>query len=410
MSLKLIEKAFVILSLFFFTGGIAPFISDAHPAYPLKQALPIFCLLISLSLIILRWKRIVRIVIKEQVTWLLVSITFASILWSDAPMKTLELVMPLLRVTIFSIYLAASYNLREQLRLLAWAFGIAAILSLFFGAALPKYGVVGMGFIANMEDLVHPGAWRGIYIHKTVMGSMMALGIMIFLANAANDRKYRWIYGIGLVLSLAALWMSTTKGALLILLIIAVLIPFYQALRWNYSLAIPFFIIVLLVAGGFATIFITNAEQILSVFGREITISGRTIYWPLMLDKIWERPWLGYGYETFWIGGWKGEPADIWRFLAPGNEPPHAHNGFLMVWFDIGLLGLTLFIFGFLIAYVRAIKWVRLIKTVEGLVPLIYLTMTLLFNLTESYLMRGDIFWILYVTVLLAINSQKSEF
>ncbi|NJL11116.1 MAG: hypothetical protein HC908_15720 [Calothrix sp. SM1_7_51] len=70
--------------------------------------------------------------------------------------------------------------MKEQLQLLAWAFGIAAILSLLVCLAIPHYGVVGVGLIVSQEEIVHTGSWRGIYIHKTFLGSIMSIGSLIF--------------------------------------------------------------------------------------------------------------------------------------------------------------------------------------------------------------------------------------
>lgn len=202
------------------------------------------------------------------------------------------------------------------------------------------------------------------------------------------------------------LQMSTTRGALAAFIIVMLLVPFYRALRWKDTVLIPFFITVLLIGGGISILLFTNLEQALQAVGRDITLTGRTEYWPLMLDKIWERPWLGYGYQTFWIGGWKGEVADVWKFLAVGNEPPHAHNGFLNLWFSVGLVGLAIFTIGFFMNYYRSINWIRKVHTVEGLVPIVYLTIILLLNLTESFLVEDNIFWMMYISATLATHQN----
>jgi O-antigen ligase len=406
---RLAEKVFVILSLLFFTGALAPYISESNPLYPLKQALPNICLLVTFLLITARLKRVASIVIREQLLWILMGMALASAFWSDEPMVTLEKVMPVLRVTVFGVYFATRYTISEQLRLLAGTFGIAVVLCLLFGFVLKSYGVVGAGYVANMEDLVHSGAWRGIYIHKTVLGSMMSISALVFLFCALDNRRYNWVMWTGVGLSIYILLRSTTKAALLVLLLVLVLLPLYRTLRWNYTVLLPFLITILLVGGSVAIIFVSNADTVLSAFGKDVTLTGRTDFWPLLLNKSWQRPWLGYGYLTFWYGGWEGQPADIWRQLKWGFEPPHAHNGFLEVLMSFGLVGLALFLLSFLTGYLRSIRWLRLVKTAEGLVPLIYLTLTLLFNLTESFLMRDDILWLLYVSATLSMYYEAQE-
>jgi O-antigen ligase len=122
--------------------------------------------------------------------------------------------------------------------------------------------------------------------------------------------------------------------------------------------------------------------------------------WPLVVRQIYEKPWLGYGYETFWFGGWEGNPANIWIYLSPGFEPPHAHNGFLEMILSVGYIGLFVFIVGFLDVLLRSISWLRIHKTVLGLAPIVILVFLLIVNMTESMLMNDDLFWILYVSII----------
>ena len=407
MFLELAEKIFVVMATLFYSRAFADFLPETHPLSPFKEVLAYTGLIVTLFLIARRWKKVAYIVLKERLLWLLIAIVIASIAWSDLPLETLNLVIPLLRVTVFGIYFATRFSIKEQMQLLAWMFGAAAILSILFAVALPQYGIVGLGFISNMEDVVHTGTWRGIYVHKTILGTMMALGVLVFLFCSTVVHKRRWIVLAGMGLCFSVLLISTTKGALAILFIILILLPFYRALRLKPNLAIPFFSFVTLASGIILVLLTVNAEQALNSLGRDVTLTGRTIYWPLMLNKIWERPWLGYGYKTFWVGGWKGEPADIWRFLAVGNEPPHAHNGFLNLWFDIGLLGLFVFVIGFAVNYIRAIAWMRDTKTAEGFVPIAYLTFLFLLNLTESALLDPELPWMLYVSLTLSMHHKS---
>ncbi len=411
MSLKVAEKIFTVTALLFYTGALIWCIPRSSSASVIKDIGPYVAVVTALLLLSSDWKRATCLISKNLLLFGLVLLVLVSVLWSNFPMITIFLTMPLLRVTIFAIYFGTRFSLREQIQLLTCVFGIAAILSIVFAIAIPKYGIVGLGFIANSQDLTHIGSWRGIYIHKTILGTMMTLGILCSLFCWFIQRKYRIILLINLFLCTIALLGSTTKGAIAVMAIVLALIPFSKALRWHFKLKVCFFSLTIVLIGCTAFFLVGNAEQALGILGRDITISGRTNYWPLMLNKIWERPWFGYGYETFWLDGWKGEPASIWRLLADEDEPPHAHNGFLNLWFDIGLVGLITFALGYIINCWRAIAWIQAVKTVEGLVPLAFLAALLLFNLTESFLVRPDIFWLFYVSMSLAIcsNIQSSK-
>lgn len=406
--LRLVEKVFCIFSLLFFTDAILPTLNEVSGlnTAPLKLVLSNGITIISIFLIFVRYKKVFHVVIREKFLWIIVGIALASMFWSDVPVSTLRGGIFLLQTTLFGVYIAARYSLNEQLRLLAWTFGIVVLLSIVFALALPSYGVMTV-----QEGGAHEGAWRGIYVHKNGLGRMMVLSAVVFLLSATNSRRYSWVAWAGFGLSIAIIVLSTSKTALAILLTIIVLLPFYKALRWNYSLAVPFFITVILVGAGVAILLISNAEAILGAFGRDLTFTGRTELWAVVLHKIWERPWLGYGYGGFWRG-WEGESAQVLRIVR--WEAPHSHNGFLDLWLDLGLLGLSAFALSFLAVCLRAVTCLRLTKTSEGLLPLAYLTFLLLANLTESSLLRQNSLWILYVVVTfsthkMTVNKMKSN-
>jgi O-antigen ligase len=111
---------------------------------------------------------------------------------------------------------------------------------------------------------------------------------------------------------------------------------------------------------------------------------------------ILQRPWLGYGYSAFWTG--LDYSTYIWEVI--GWPAPHAHNGLLDLWLDLGILGVTIFVISFLTTLVKALAWVRYTQSSEYLWPIIYLTFMLLVNLTQNIIItQNDIFWIMYVTI-----------
>jgi O-antigen ligase len=407
--LRLAERGFVVLSYLLFTDAISPVVNEVR-GLPPNQTDPITKILFLgiqtgiILLIVVWWKRVVRIVIKEKFLWVFLGITLASVFWSTAPGVTLQRVVILLRATLFGVYLAARYSLKEQLQFVAWALGIAAVLSLMFVIALPSYGVMGMSDTLSEQAVAHAGAWRGVYIHKNPLGRMMVLSAVVFLHAVNSSRRYRWVAWAGFGLSVLLILGSTSKSALLIVAIIISLLPFYRALRWNYTFTVPFFIIVILLGGSVAVLLVGMAETILGALGRDLTFTGRTPLWAAVMDKIWERPWLGYGYGGFWQG-WSGESAEILRLVRWAT--PHSHNGFLDVWLDLGLIGLLAFAISFLGTCLQAVTWVRKIKTGEGLWPLAYLTFLLLYNLTESSLLRQNSLWLLYVAVTMSMHNKS---
>ncbi len=406
--LKLAEKIFIVLSLLFFSDAIFPLLEEVG-GIPINPIMNVCFLGIQAGLILLLvawWRKVFRNALKEKLLWVLLGIVVFSVFWSDVPTTTLGSIRNLVPAILLGVYLAARYTLKEQLQLLAWMLSIAALLSVVCSIVLPSYGVMGMAPNSSAEALSHMGAWRGIFSHKNDFGRIMDLSAVVFLLLAANSRKYRWLLWAGFSLSIGLILLSTSKTALIIFLTIVFLLPFYRALRWNYTLAIPFFIIVVLAGGSVAILLLGNAEAILGALGRDLTFTGRTDLWVAVLDKIWQRPWLGYGYYGFWqvLGG---ESTDVLKTVH--WEAPHSHNGLLDLWLDLGLLGLSVFVLTFIAVCLRSVTWVRLNKTTAGFWPLAYLTFLFLANLTESSLFRQKFLWLMYVATTLSLHNKSNN-
>ncbi|HCF28260.1 MAG TPA: polymerase [Cyanobacteria bacterium UBA11049] len=400
--LLLFEQIYVVVALLIFTGAWVPILYEITTggAFDVNSGnsaiqIPFFAIYaIAFILAVLRWKMIVYFLIKEQIILLLVGIALVSVFWSDAPLITLRRGFALLGTTLFGVYFATRYTLKEQLQLLAWALGLAAVSSLIFSLALPAYGI--------MHDSDVRGAFRGVYTHKNILGQMMVMSTLVFLLMAMNSHTKRYLLWAGVGLSAALVLLSTSKGALVLLLNLLVLLPLYRALRWNSSRMLLFLIAVAIVFGSIGTLFVSHQDAVFGALGRDATLTGRTRIWDAVLDMIWQSPWLGYGYSAFWLGQ-EGKSAYVWR--AANFQAGYSHNGFLDLWAELGLLGLSMCAISLLKSYFQAIFLARRINTADGLWPLICLTLGLLTNTTEGTLLKqNNIFWVLYVAVTISTS------
>ncbi len=406
------EKAFVVLTLFLSTAALIPVLLDTEessgqPVDPLTPILFTSIYAVTLLLVVARRKIFVRVATKEIFIWLLVGLAMASVYWTFGPELTPRRSVLLLGSTIFAVYVSARYSLREQLQLLAWTFGIIIVLSFVFAIAVPSYGLM-----TFQEGGVHAGAWRGIMMHKNILGRMMCLSSIVFLllatGDSTSDRQSGRIFWAGFVLSVALIILSTSKSAIVVCITMTTMLPLYKALRGKYTRVVPILITVVLVGGSAGTLLLDNLEVIAGALGKDLTLTGRTDIWAVMLEMISQRPLFGYGYSGFWMG-WDSEvSAYIWRTLE--WECPYAHNGFMDLLAELGISGLALFLISFAIATFKAISLVRQTKTVEGLWPLLYLTYLIMYNITESSLLASNsIYWIVYVSVVFSTMVESDR-
>jgi O-antigen ligase len=116
-------------------------------------------------------------------------------------------------------------------------------------------------------------------------------------------------------------------------------------------------------------------EQILTLLGRDPTLTNRTDIW----SELWvERGNLliGTGFDSFWLG----ERAARIRNIRNINE---AHNGYLEVTLQLGLVGLMLQLCVLTSAY-RNCQRVLREGRIEGRLFIAYFVIVLVYNLVES--------------------------
>lgn len=345
---------------------------------------------ISLALLILRWKRVLYLISQNLSVLILVGLALISSLWSENFSATLISAIALFGSTLFGLYFGSRYPLQQQLQLLGCALGIIILLSTIFAVAFPSIGIM---------CAPHEGAWRGIFGHKNGLGKSMVRSTIIYCLLIKSTR-WRLLPWLGICSSLLLLIFSNSTSALFIVIALLILLPIYQSLRLREDILAPVILsIVILLTCSLLLIF-SNAESIVGYFGKDLTLTGRTDLWGMSLKIIQQRIFLGYGFQSFWEGV---DQAYVW--LTIGWTTSHSHNGFIELALDLGLLGILVFLAGFLINLVRAFIWVRLTKNLASFWPLIYLSFLFLTNTTESMLLKHhSITWVLYVALTLSLS------
>jgi O-antigen ligase len=247
--------------------------------------------------------------------------------------------------------------------------------------------------------------WQGIYPTKNGLGRWMALlAVVMFLCMGRG--RWRLLAGVGFLLAVALLLLSRSRTSQMACLSVLSLAVFYRVLRWHLLQTVAVVMFAIAAAGALATWVLSDPKIVLGAMGKDATLTNRTPLWAAVLEMIGKRPWLGYGYTGFWQG-WHGESAHICR--VSGWIPPHAHNGFLDVWLDLGLVGLTIFLLGLLLTFARSMRCARQTTTVGGLWPIIFLSFMLLYNLTETLILRPhNLFWILLVAIVLSRPGPRA--
>ncbi len=391
-----IENCYVRLSLCFFMGNpINLFIygssGDQATTGPeessLEPAIKLLIGLISFFLLIFG-KRFFfhELKYRNLLVWLITILVLCSTAWSGAPDITLRRSILLLGATIFGTYFSCRFSFKQQITFLAWAFGAIALMSFMIGAFVPSYGVM---------RGVHQGAWRGVYLHKNMLGIQMSLSTIFFLAATSSNcmKRYRGLlmFFLAISLFLVIASQSTTNIVASFALITAFLA--FRILRLKMDFLIPVVLLAILFLGISLMLLLPQTEALFNVFGKDTTLTGRDELWYYLWELIKERPFFGYGYEAFWKDS--NNYSLLWQLI--GWSAPHAHNGLLEVFLSIGFVGGLIYLSTFALTFLKSIRLIRIAQGYEYFFPALFLLHVIFTNATENNVLSSDGAWVLYV-------------
>jgi O-antigen ligase len=316
-------------------------------------------------------------------------LVLASTLWSQDPSITARRGVGFVLATLFALYFANRYSLQTQVKMLWQLMILLSVLSIIFAVFAPQFG------LTQDTGGERAGDWMGVFTQKN--GCARAMCFAIALAFARGKRDLAGLASIALFLFV--LVMTRSRAGWAVAVAFLGLYLFLKALNkfdtvGRRILAATFGI----VAMSGAVLVYVFADKLLPMVGRDSSLTGRTAIWQQVWLAIWERPLLGYGYSAFWLGP-KGRSFDI--VAAVGWMVPHAHNGLLEVWLEVGGIGLALLCISYLSVWHRL--WPSIvsgdIRRFSWLIYLLFLTFA--WNLEEtSLLVFNGIFWVLYVAAI----------
>src|SRR5262249_21003350 len=107
--------------------------------------------------------------------------------------------------------------------------------------------------------------------------------------------------GFVFVLVLYLIWIIDSKTALMCFLLANVLITLMRVSRGFRKPVLATSIVVAMIASCYCVLFLGMGSGALETLGRNSDLTGRTEIWALLLQLV-KNPWLGTGYEDFWMG------------------------------------------------------------------------------------------------------------
>lgn len=419
---RLAVSALAIVDFVFLLGGNAVRYATGGVGF---VALALVLLGLNLWLLLrerpttLRWYRL------PAPLTLFLALATVSILWSAYPAESVLGVLAQLSTTLVAVTLAFVLTWAEFLRTLGTALRYLIGGSLVFELIvslwvrhplLPWWQEVPEGKISKLlywsRDLLFEGGpIQGLLGNSALFGFLALLGLIVFgvQLRAGLVRPVPGWFWVGI----AVLSLGLTRAATVTVALFVVLLALGFAL-WARRLTpagrVPLYATATAVAAAGLVAVLFFRDALFGLLGKSGDMTGRLEIWHKVIDLAEQRPAFGWGWISYWAP-WV-EP-----FLGldekVGLPVMHAHNAWLDVWLQLGVVGVVLFamLAGLTLwrVWFRAIDQPRrdagppLSFATSSLVPLLLVVALLVQSLTESRLLiEGG--WLLLT--LLAMKSK----
>jgi exopolysaccharide production protein ExoQ len=202
---------------------------------------------------------------------------------------------------------------------------------------------------------------------RNIVLNVMFIGITLWVLHLANSATSSICLMLGCLVITAAHRKSIKRNPFLLKVAIPTCLCLYMVLQFGFGIN----------------------GQLAGLVGRNSTFTGRTDLWKILLD-MHTNPLFGTGYESFWLGP---RLQTIWAKFAVVNE---AHNGYLEIYLNLGLVGLFL-LSGFLIASYRTICRRLTSSSDFASLSLALWTVILFYNATEAAFKGSQLMWITFL-------------
>lgn len=332
--------------------------------------------------------------------WLLFGFMLLSSVLSEYRLLSMGAWLVSVITATFSVWLAAAFDWRHILRVLANSirFILGASLIFEFVAAAIVRGPI-LPIFKNFDGDVPPSKayyWtqgnlfngeriQGIVGNANLLAYLSMLGLIIFAVEYAIIGTKRWISVVSLVASGICLALSKSAGiAFAVTAVIATAIVSIAAEGKDYETRHRYYRVAWSAAGIIGFFILAFRAEVFAFVGKSPDMTGRTMIWRKVLGLIPERPLQGYGWLSYWVPGVK--PYDG---LVVINHVPYfqAHNAYLDMWLQAGLFALITFVVLLVFTFVKL--WQLAVRHTSALYlwPILVFMGLIVQNLTESRLL-----------------------
>jgi exopolysaccharide production protein ExoQ len=233
----------------------------------------------------------------------------------------------------------------------------------------------------------HPG----YFDHKQQLGQFGVLSIIL----SSHELRHRgWRRFVALITTGVGFWLAfeSQSKAALALGLIAMACSWLILLICKMTRLTPAYIVAAVVV---ASMLVSNPiERIGYRLYGDSTLTGRTEIWNFTQYRIWQAPWLGWGFHSYYLVP-KSPQNEAPGFL---RQMPSSHSGYLELKLETGRIGYWIFLV-FICSSLHLLERVRRKDPARAWCFLSIELFAVLDNLLDSGWLTLTHFWVLYLIV-----------
>jgi exopolysaccharide production protein ExoQ len=300
--------------------------------------------LIVAGIVIITHRQLDWVDVLRQQGWLLALILYmlVSTLWSDITLISIRRWIREVLVLIMTLVIMSEANPHQAFKSLLRR---SAFVLIPFSILLIKYyPALGVEYAKWSGDMM----WTGVTLHKNSLGRLCVISAFSMLwtlhrrwrDKPRNSGYYQNLADISVLFVAVYLlkgaensYSATSIGCFAIGIAVFLGLLWCRKLRIAVPQSVLLALVVLFIGFGASAPFMggSNVAKFSSSLGRDETLTGRTEVWSDLVKAFNHQPLLGVGFGSFWTDARR-------RFYLV----PHAHNGYLDILLELGLMGFVL--------------------------------------------------------------------
>lgn len=371
----------------------------------------------------------VALAVRSRLSWrgvpialaLFVGLAVLSIAWSAYRLETAIGAGLLVLTALSGVVLARTLSLEQVVRALGvalrWVIGLSLVFELVVATiirqpVLPWWtdydGEIPRAFYWSRNELfevLDGGRIQGIVGNANLLGFAALLAIIVFTIQLV-DHRVGQAAGYGWLAAAVVTFACAGSASMIVAAAVASIVTglIVVARRLGARARIRLLAVSAVAAVAALVLIVVFRDAVLGLLGRSGDLTNRVDIWAAVTDLALERPWLGWGWVSYWAP-WV-EPFDGLAVIN-GVEYLQAHNAWLDVWLQLGVAGLIVFTVLVVTMLLRTVTWAvdaPLGDVVDSpalrLLPALLATVLLVQSLAESrILIEGGLLLLVWLAV-----------